>query len=145
VTTNTRSFDDAAKLLLRVALGSMWISHALLKVVVFTMPGFAGFLASQGFPTFAAWPIVLAEIIGGAAILSGVYGRYASIALLPIMLGAAWTHLGNGWVFSNAGGGWEYPIFLAVISVVHALLGDGKYVIGFRRPVPLAHAARSVS
>ncbi len=35
---------------LRVALGAMWISHALLKYIVFTMPGFAGFLGSQGLP-----------------------------------------------------------------------------------------------
>ena len=30
-------------------------------------------------------------------------------------------HSGNGWVFSAAGGGWEYPLFLIVVSVVVAL------------------------
>ena len=33
-----------ALLMLRLALGSMWISHALLKILVFTLPGAAGFL-----------------------------------------------------------------------------------------------------
>ena len=34
-------------------------------------------------------------------------------------------HGGNGWVFSNQGGGWEYPAFLVVAAVVQVLLGDG--------------------
>jgi putative oxidoreductase len=42
------------------------------------------------------------------------------------------VHLGNGWVFSNPNGGWEYPVFLIVVSVVVALLGDGPYALGRR-------------
>ena len=33
------------------------------------------------------------------------------------MAAASSVHLANGWVFSNAGGGWEYPAFLAVAAV----------------------------
>lgn len=145
-TAQTTTFDDSAKLLLRSALGTMWISHALLKLVVFTMPGFAGFLASQGLSPLFAWPVVLAELIGGGAILLGVYGRFASLALLPVMLAAAWTHVPNGWVFSNTGGGWEYPIFLAVVSLVHVLIGDGKYtVLRARDPLFAVRPARPAS
>lgn len=118
-----------AATLLRVSLGSMWLSHGLLKVIVFTIPGFAGFLAAQGMPTFLAWPVVLAELIGGAMILSGYHGRIVSLVLLPVMAGATLVHIGNGWVFSNANGGWEYPVFLMAMSVVHALLGDGAYAV----------------
>ena len=35
--------------LLRVALGVMFVAHALLKYLVFTMPGFEGFLVKVGF------------------------------------------------------------------------------------------------
>ena len=38
-----------------------------------------------------------------------------------MLAGALWVHSGNGWVFSAAGGGWEYPLFLIVVSVVVAL------------------------
>ena len=31
--------------------------------------------------------------------------------------------------FSAANGGWEYPVFLIVVSLVQALLGDGKYAL----------------
>ena len=47
---------------LRVALGVMFIAHAYLKLAVFTVPGFAGFLGSVGLPAVLAWPIILAEL-----------------------------------------------------------------------------------
>jgi putative oxidoreductase len=123
------SFPHAAAALLRLALGSMWLSHAWLKFGVFTMAGFTGFLAQQGLPTALAWPVVLAEAAGGVLILLGVGGRWVSLALLPILAGATLVHAGNGWVFSAPNGGWEYPVFLAAMSLVHALLGDGRWTL----------------
>lgn len=118
-----------AAFLLRLSLGTMWLSHALLKLLVFTMPGFQGFLASQGMPTFIAWPVVLMELAGGVLILTGFHGRAASLALLPVLAGATWAHIGNGWVFSAPNGGWEYPVFLIAASAMHVLLGDGAFAI----------------
>ena len=69
---------------------------------------------------------MIAEIVGGTLILLGVHGRWASLALLPVLFGAIFIHAGNGWVFTNPNGGWEYPVFLAIASVVHFLLGDGE-------------------
>ena len=43
---------DLGVALLRVSLGIMWISHALLKLLVFTLPGTAQFFASVGFLPF---------------------------------------------------------------------------------------------
>jgi len=118
-----------AILLLRASLGAMWLSHALLKLLVFTMPGFVGFLGAQGLPAFIAWPVVLAELAGAARSLIEWHGRWASLALLPILGGATLVHIPNGWVFSAPNGGWEYPVFLAAMSLVHALLGDGAYAL----------------
>ena len=114
-----------ALFVLRVALGVMWISHALLKIWVFTLPGAARFFESAGLPGFLVYPVVVAEIVGGLALICGFYGRYVSLLLLPILLTAAWVHFPNGWVFTSSGGGWEYPAFLAIASIVHALAGDG--------------------
>ena len=52
---------------------------------------------------------------------------------LPVLVGAMAAHLGNGWVFSNANGGWEYPLFLIAMSVVHAMLGDGAFALSGKR------------
>ena len=117
--------SPAGATLLRVALGTMWITHALLKVLVFTLPGAAKFFDSVGLPGFLVYPVVAAELLGGVAILLGFYGRQVSLLLAPILLVAAWVHLPNGWVFTNANGGWEYPVFLLVASIAHWLVGDG--------------------
>ena len=71
-----------------------------------------------------------AEIAGGIALILGFQTRLVALALIPVLLGATWVHAGNGWVFSAANGGWEYPLFLIVVSFVVALLGDGKYALG---------------
>ncbi len=119
---------------LRAALGVMFIAHAYLKYAVFTVPGFEGFLGSVGLPTFLAWPIILAELVGGVAILAGVFGRLVSLALLPVLLGALAVHAPNGWVFNAPNGGWEYPAFLALAALAHVLIGDGAFAL---RPVRL--------
>jgi putative oxidoreductase len=122
--------DDTGRLVLRLALGTMWLSHGLiLKLLTFGIAGLAGWLESVGLPAAMAWPLTLAEIAGGVLILVGWHGRAVSTLLLPILLGATWIHAGNGWAFTSANGGWEYPVFLAFASVTHVLLGDGAYVL----------------
>ncbi|WP_428421110.1 DoxX family protein [Methylibium sp.] len=111
--------------LLRVSLGVMWIAHALLKWFVFTLPGTAQFFASVGFPGFLAYPVFAAELLGGLALVFGLYARQVSLALLPVMAAAAWVHVPNGWLHTSPGGGWEYPLFLSVASVALWLMGDG--------------------
>jgi putative oxidoreductase len=127
---------------LRVALGAMWISHALLKYVVFTIPGFAGFLGSIGAPEALAWPVFLAELIGGILILAGLYARHVALLLIPVMAAAMSVHIGNGWLFSAAGGGWEYPAFLIAASFALWLLGDGAFALRSR---PLLFVGRPVA
>lgn len=118
-----------AALLLRVSLGIMFLAHGLLKVFVFTLPGTAQFFEKVGFPGWAAYPVTALEIVGGLLLVAGVYSRVVAAALIPVLIGAAMVHVGNGWVFSAPNGGWEYPVFLVVIAAVVALLGDGAYAL----------------
>lgn len=120
-------------LVLRVALGVMFIAHALLKVVVFTLPGTVQFFQSVGLPGFLAYVTVLVEIAAGALLIAGYRTRIAALVTLPILFGAAWVHLPNGWVFTAPNGGWEYPAFLAAAVIAQALLGDGAYAFGKAR------------
>jgi putative oxidoreductase len=124
---------DYAALLLRIGLGVMFVAHGLLKLMVFTLPGTVGFFESVGFPGFLAYIVTFAEIGGGVLLLAGLATRIVSLALLPVLLGALYVHLGSGWVFSNEGGGWEYPAFLALASVVLALLGPGRFAVRLPR------------
>ncbi len=120
-------------LVLRVSLGVMFIAHAALKVFAFTLPGTVKFFETVGFPGFLAYVVVAAEIIGGVLLVLGAYTRWVALALIPILLGAAWVHAGNGWVFSAPNGGWEYPVFLAAAALAQALLGDGAYALRAHR------------
>ena len=119
-----------AALVLRVALGVMFLVHSLyLKLVVFTLPGTVKFFESLGLPSASAHLTIAIEAIGGVMLALGVKTRYAAAALLPVLLGATWVHAKNGWLFTNAGGGWEYPVFLAVALVAQALVGDGAFAL----------------
>lgn len=124
--TNTSEYGA---LILRLALGAMYLAHGLLKVFVFTLPGTAGFFESQGFPTWTAYLVVAAELLAGIALIIGFQVRLVALAGLPILFGALAVHLPNGWVFSAANGGWEYPAFLIVASIVQALIGAGAYAV----------------
>ncbi|MBL1278035.1 MAG: DoxX family protein [Ectothiorhodospiraceae bacterium] len=117
-------------LLMRLTLGVVFLAHSLyLKMVVFTLPGTVQFFASIGLPPSMAYIVFGMEVVGGVALILGVYTRYVALALIPIALGAFWVHMGNGWEFSNEGGGWEYPLFLAVALVVQFFIGDGRYAL----------------
>jgi putative oxidoreductase len=134
-------FAPYGALTLRIALGLMFIAHAYLKLAIFTPAGFTGFLGQVGLPGFLAWPIMLAELLGGIAILVGFHGRLVSLALIPILLGALSVHAGNGWVFNAPNGGWEYPAFLALTAFAHVLIGDGALAVTGSRSTAAAKPA----
>ena len=112
-------------LLLRLALGAMFIAHALLKVFVFTIPGTVGFFQSLGYPAAFAYLTIFAELAGGAALILGIAPRLVALALVPVLIGAMLVHVPNGWLFTAQNGGWEYPAFLTVSAVIQFLIGDG--------------------
>ncbi|MEO1044125.1 MAG: DoxX family protein [Pseudomonadota bacterium] len=129
--------------LLRVSLGTMMAAHGLLKLLVFTPAGTAAFFESIGFAGFLAYPVIAAEIIGGAALILGFKTRMVALALVPLMIGATVPHMANGWLFSSPNGGWEFPVFWAVALIVQALLGRGAFAIDNARiaSAPQAQAA----
>lgn len=116
--------------ILRIALGVMFIAHALLKLLVFTLPGTAQFFESLGLPGVLGYAVFAAELVGGMLLLLGIGTRQVAAALLPVLLGATWAHFGNGWLFTAQGGGWEYPAFMSAAALAQALLGDGAFALG---------------
>ncbi len=119
-----------AALLLRVSLGILFLAHASLKLFVFTPAGTAKFFGSVGLPPEFAYLVITAEVLGGIALILGLWTRIAALALVPVMLGAIFTvHGAAGFFFTNPHGGWEYPAFWTVALIVQALLGDGAYAL----------------
>jgi putative oxidoreductase len=119
-----------AALLLRVSLGGLFLAHAGLKFFVFTPAGTAKFFGSVGLPPELAYLVITAEVLGGIALILGVWTRIVAIAAVPILLGAIFTvHGAAGFFFTNPHGGWEYPAFWIVALLVQSLLGDGAYAL----------------
>ncbi len=111
----------------RLSLGVILLAHGLLKVFVFTIPGTVGFFESLGLPAIIAYLTIFGEIAGGAALIAGLYTRLTALLSVPILLGATLAHSGNCWVFSNQGGGWEFPALLVVMAIAVAVQGSGSF------------------
>ena len=127
---------DLAVLVTRVAVGLVFFAHGWQKLFTNGIDGTAAFFEQVGVPaaTGAAWFATLVELAGGAALILGLWTRWVSLALVPILLGAIYApHGAAGFFFSNQGGGWEFPAFWAVALVVQALLGDGVFALGRKR------------
>ena len=120
--------SDISTFILRVSLGTVLLAHSLyLKLFVFTLDGTAQYFGSVGLPEVLAYVVFLVEVAAGIALILGFKTRLFSALVIPVLLGATWAHSANGWLFTNTGGGWEYPLFLSLISFVQVGLGDGKY------------------
>ncbi|WP_353100291.1 DoxX family protein [Stenotrophomonas lactitubi] len=122
-----------AATLLRLALGVLFLVHALTKLLVFTPAGTAAFFESLGLPGVLGYLTIAVELTISAALLLGIYARWIGLLGVPLLLGTIVTvHGANGFSFANAGGGWEYPAFWALALVVLFLLGDGRWTLRSR-------------
>lgn len=127
---NTTRYSDLGAFISRVSLGIVLVAHSLyLKGVVYTLGGTAAYFDSIGLPGWAAYAVFMIELIAGAALIAGYQVRLAALAVIPVLLGATWAHWSAGWLFSNAGGGWEYPLFLAIIALAQVFLGPGAFAL----------------
>lgn len=124
--TSTPGFGLA---LLRLSLGVVFIAHGLLKVLVFTVPGTVQYFESLGLPGFLAYLVIGGELLGGFALIAGYLTRWAAAGLAVVGFGSVLGHAANGWLFTNAGGGWEYPVLLGFATLALAFTGPGALAV----------------
>ena len=128
---------DLALLLVRIALGVVFVMHGWQKVTTIGHAGFAGMLASMGVPfapAFAA--IVLAvEIGGGLAMLAGL------LLAVNMLVAGSLVHLKNGFFLPT---GFEFTFVLMLISLAITAAGAGAYSLDARLfgPAPQAPDVR---
>jgi putative oxidoreductase len=135
-----------AVLILRLALGVLFLAHAGLKIFVFTPAGTAHFFGSLGLPPALAYVTMVWELAGGVALIVGLWPRLAAVAVIPILLGAIFSvHGAAGFFFTNPNGGWEFPALWIVGLIAVVLTGDGAFALA-PTPVPgsASEATRSV-
>ena len=99
------------------------------KVETFTIGEAVGFFGSIGLAAIVAYRVIAGEVLEGIALILGAFTGLAAWLSIPILIGATWMHLGNDWVFSAEGGGWEFTMLLVALAVAISLEGAGKYAI----------------
>jgi putative oxidoreductase len=85
-----------AMLMTRIGLGVMYLAHALMMSSVLGLEHASHYLGSIGLPASLAYAMTVAELVGAALLLAGLYVRQVAIALLPFLVGAALLHLATG-------------------------------------------------
>ena len=116
-----------ALLVLRLALGAVFIAHGAQKVFVYGFVGTSGSFADMGVPLAEiAGPLVgLVELIGGALLVIGLGTRVVGAALAVNMLVATLlVHLSSG-IFA-AEGGYELTLVLGAGAIALVLSGAGR-------------------
>lgn len=81
------SLNSFVLLLARVLLGAIFVVAGFGKLG--DVQGFAGYMASGGVPALLAWPVVLAEIIGGLLLIVGWQTRLAALGLAAFCVASA--------------------------------------------------------
>ncbi|MEK7567944.1 MAG: DoxX family protein [Patescibacteria group bacterium] len=125
----SNSWQDAGKLLLRLALGSIFVYHGYAKFVMGNV-AVAGFFTSIGIPAaeFFAPLVIWVEMIAGGALILGLCTHWASKLLSVVAVVALFTaHISKG--FSVAAGGYEFILLILASSLAILTMGAGKYSI----------------
>lgn|SRR5690348_12952577 len=126
--------------ILRVIVGILFIAHGAQKLFVFGLGGVIGMFGQMHvpLPAISAPLVAFVELLGGVALVIGLFTRIAAILLACDMLGAIlFVHGRNGLFLPN---GYEYALTLLAVNVALVISGPGAYAIddrlwSFRRPV----------
>ena len=115
-------FDQYAFLLLRVAVGVVFLVHGIPKIrdLAKTAQGFEamGFRPGRLWGTF----IALLEVVGGALLIVGLFVQpLGAIFALEMLVAIVKVRRNAGFV-----GGWEFEGLLLVASLALLILGGGQ-------------------
>ncbi len=114
---------DAGLFLVRLALGVVFIAHGWQKFA--NMDATVGFFGTLGLAPFFAYLVAAIELLGGLAVLLGVFARVAAVLLVLVMIGAI------AMVKSKVGffGGYEFDLALLLAALAVAVSGAGCFAL----------------
>ena len=124
------AFKPHAHWLLRVSLASVSGFHGIGKLANVT-----GFAEMMGLPVVVVALVTFAEIAAAIGFIVGGFGRelvtrLASVALIPVLIGAIVLVHGPRWSFVPAEGypmgGMEFQVVLLLVSVYLLIVGNSN-------------------
>ena len=113
--------------LLRIILGVVFFAHGYLKFFKMGMDGAVGFFTSLGIPApaLAAWGVTWLEMIGGIALILGIFTPVLGVLFAIEMAGVLLTAKRGQGFFAPKG--YEFELTLLVASLALALSGPGAF------------------
>jgi putative oxidoreductase len=126
------NLSGLSEALVRVAAGAFLIPHGAQKL----FGAFGGYgleATGQFFQTqlgfangyMAALGAGSVEVFGGLLLALGLFTRFAAAAVVVFLSIAMTFHFSNGFIWTD--GGWEYPVFWAIIALMFVVRGGGQY------------------
>lgn len=116
-------YSDAGWLILRIAVGAVFIYHAMPK-----LKNPKGMAVGMGMPQMAWFPAVLGlvELLSAIGLIFGIWIQLAALLLAIVMVGATVMKIGKWHVPFSAMDkmGWEFDLVLFSAAVA-VLLGGG--------------------
>jgi putative oxidoreductase len=135
-------WGDFAPLVLRIVVGAVFAVHGADKLFNNGLDGTAGFLDGLGLPIPVVFAVLLiaAELLGGVALIVGLFTHWAAKVNLIVAIVAFFTvHMSNG--FSVREGGYEYIIVLAAALFSLMITGAGKYSLDAKMKKTVSESA----
>ena len=129
---------DLGWLLVRLTAGGMLLVHGIFKVMPMMEKGFTATIAAFATGSLArrgiepailfAYVVFFIETVGAVMIMAGLFTRFiAAAAVTEFLIITFLAHWPNGFGWTSARGGWEYPLFWGLILLAIALRGGGPY------------------
>ena len=110
-------------LLLRFALGAIFVYHGYPKLFTHTRESMQGFV-HMGFPGYFAYISGVIEFFGGLMLAAGLFTRIAALLLAGEMVVALW-HVHGLFIAPREVQNYEFPLILAAACFALATLGPG--------------------
>lgn len=129
--------EDLGKLVLRLSVGGMLLTHGISKIQNFdgTIAWIQGVMANLGMPSFMAYGVFLGEVLAPAFLILGILPRVSALAVVATMIVAILSHTTGenaNALFSLGGyGGWNYELqglyLFGALAIL--IMGSGKLAL----------------
>ena len=118
--------EPVAYTITRVIFGIIMIMHGWPKWTRGADAVGTAFANNYGLPRWFAMLAIFFEVVGGAALVVGIFTRFFAAALaLELLIAMLAAHWAKG--FAVGGGGYEYVLFLGIVCFYMSIRGAGPY------------------